>query len=271
MNHINIINLYNKSYINKIKEKTAAGCRVAVAAFLMLGLLTLNSCSKSDTEDYGRTLTPYQQYLPVVAGQLNFYNLDSIVAAPFGTAMDTVHYTAKDSIGVATIDGSDTTYPVYRYLKPGANMTGTGNWSYQLTYRLIFSEHTASLISIHNQRFIILTDPVKQDYSWDGNRYFTSDLNPGDFYYGWQYTYDLTGDGLLTVHQIDQTNGNPGAFDPSLYQEKLFAQLVFEKGIGLYSQQESHITYQANQNNPSAFGYYEQDSYGFILTRISVK
>jgi hypothetical protein len=235
----------------------------------MASLTALSGCSKSSLEDYAGTLTPYQQYLPVSAGQLSYYNLDSIVAAPFGAAMDTVHYTAKDSVGVATISEQDTTYPVYRYIKTGSNQTGAGGWSYQITYRLIISEHTASLVNNHNQRFIILTDPVKQDYSWDGNRYFTSELDPGDFYYGWAYTYDLSVADFLTVHQTDQTNGNPGDFDQSLYQEKLFADIVFEKAVGLYSQQESHITYQANQNNPSSFGYYEQDSYGFILTRIA--
>lgn len=244
---------------------------ICISLLLLTSIWGLSSCSKADLEDYGKTLTPYSTYLPTETGSISYYHFDSIVAAPFGTAMDTVHYTAKDSIGVATIEGADTTYPVYRYLAEGANAVINASWSYLLTYRLVFSAHTAALIDEHNRRFIILTDPVKQDYSWEGNRYFSSELNPGDFYYGWQYTYDLSMEGnLLTVHQIDQTNGNPGDFDPSLYQEKLFAQMVFEKGVGLYSQQVSHITYQANQNNPSSFGYYEQDSYGVVISRISI-
>lgn len=237
---------------------------------LLLCISVLSSCSKQTLDDYGKNLTPYQAYLPTQAGKVSFYNLDSIVAAPFGTAMDTVHYTAKDSTGEATIAGSDTTYAVYRYLTAGKNAGANQPWTYQLTYRLVFSQHTAALIDEHNRRFIVLTDPVRQDYTWEGNRYFSSDLNPGDFYYGWTYKYDLNSDGnLLTVHQIDQTNGNPGDFDPALYQEKLFAEMVFKKGVGLSSQRVSHITYQANQNNPNSFGYYEQESYGVVISRIT--
>lgn len=229
-------------------------------------LILLSACSKQELEDYGSTLTSFRTYLPTQAGDISYYTLDSIVAAPFGVSMDTVRYYAKDSVGVPEITDQDTSYPVYRYLTAAAM---PGAWAYQLTYRLVFTRHTAALIDQHNRRFIILTDPVRQDYSWEGNRYFSSDLNPGDFYYGWSYTYDLsTGDDLLTVHQIDQTNGNSGDFDPSLYQEKLFAQMSFKKNIGLFGQAVSHVTYQANQNNPGSFGYYEQESYGIRLIRL---
>jgi len=240
---------------------TALGC------FIFACLIFLASCTKQDLEDYGGTLTPFTDYLPTKAGDISYYTLDSIVAAPFGTSMDTVHYYAKDSVSLPEMTAQDTTYRVYRYL----TATSLQNpWTYQLTYRLVFTQHTAALIDEHNRRFIILTDPVRQDYSWEGNRYFSSDLNPGDFYYGWNYTYDMSnGKNLIIVHQTDQTNGNPGDFDPSLYQEKLFAEMRFTKDIGLNSQSVSHIIYQANQNNPNTFGYYEQDSYGIVITRLA--
>src|SRR5690606_13893812 len=132
----------------------------------------------------------------------------------------------------------------------------------------MYSPHQVTKIDNHGRRCILLTNPIRDAYSWEGNRAFTSDLNPGDFYYGWQYTYELSGSDILTIHQIDQTNGNPGDFDPSLYQERLYAYMEFQKGVGLVSQQELHITYQANQNNPNAFGYYEQDSYAITVSRI---
>lgn len=228
--------------------------------------LLLTACSKQHLEDFGSQFDSFKTYLPTKTGDISYYQLDSILAAPFGVSMDTIHYYAKDSVGDPEITPKDTTYPVYRYL---TSTEMNHPWAYQLTYRLVFTEHTAALIDQHNRRFIILTDPVRQDYTWEGNRYFSSDLNPGDFYYDWNYSYDLgQGDDLLTVYQIDQTNGNPGPFDPSLYQETLFAQMAFKKNTGLFSQVVSHVTYQANQNNPNAFGYYEQDSYGAILNRL---
>lgn len=240
-------------------------CKVLSCTVFCL-ILLFSSCSKQDLEDYGSTLTSFKQFLPTGSGDITYYKLDSIVAAPFGVSMDTLHYFAKDSVGDPAATAKDTTFPVYRYL----SQTGhTGSWSYQLTYRLVFTDHTAALIDEHNRRFIILTDPVRNDYSWEGNRYFSSDINPGDFYYGWKYTYILNdADNMLTVSQLDQTNGNPGAFDPSLYQQRLFAQMNFLKGQGIYSQRVIDITYQANQNNPNSFGYYEQDSYGTVLTRL---
>ena len=234
---------------------------------ILITLFFFSACSKQQLDNFSSRVTPLRAYLPISAGATSYYSLDSIIAAPFGQRLDTVHYLVKDVVGDPKLTDKDTVYPVLRYLSPLGDQP---SWSYQLTYRLVFEQHTASLIDNENRRFIILTDPVRADYSWEGNRYFTSDLNPGDFYYGWQYTYSLDNTGeLLHVHQIDQTNGNPGDFDPSLYQERLFAEMQFKKAVGLYSQAVTHITYQANQNNPGVFGYYEQDSYAVRLQRLN--
>ena len=230
-------------------------------------LLLFTGCSKQQLDDYSQRVVSFRTYLPTKSGDIHYYTLDSIVPAAFGASLDTIHYFIKDSIGDPSIHNKDTSYPVYRYQ---TQLSLKNPWQYQMTYSLVFSPHTAALIDEHSRRFIILTDPVRQDYSWEGNRYFSSDLNLGDFYYGWAYSYDLNaGDNLLTVHQTDQTNGNPGDFDPSLYQERSFAEMQFTQEVGLNRQEVLHITYQANQNNPSVFGYYEQDSYGIILQRIT--
>ncbi|HTN36989.1 MAG TPA: hypothetical protein VL053_07925 [Arachidicoccus sp.] len=245
---------------------------LSLTAFFLLTA----SCNKTEMENYGATIQPYQNYLSLQPGELSYYRLDSTVVAPFGASLLLHRYLVKDSVGKMTITDTDTSFSVYRF------MTDTllqQPWVYSSTYRMILRKNTAERIDEQNRRFIILASPVKEDYNWEGNRYFSSDINPGDFYYGWVYTYHMDSDlsavkstigatDLLSVDQVDITNGNPGDFDPSLFQEIIYAREVYGRAVGLVQKTVTHITYQANQSNPNAFGYYQQESFRFQLTRI---
>lgn len=244
-------------------------------------VITAISCSKNSKEDYGSLFPSYRQFLPMEAGMISYYQLDSTVVAPFGAALLNHSYFVKDSVGEATMTASDTTFPVYRYLVDSLQYRlKQQTWSYAYTYRIILKDKTAERIDEQNRRFIILTDPVKEGYSWDGNRYFSTeaDINANDPYYGWAYTYHqgdtdmslnatLT-DGAITVEEADVTEGNQGPFDPGAYQRKKRAYEIYSRD-GLVVREVSYITYQANANNPTSFGSYTDDSFGFKLTHLT--
>lgn len=236
-------------------------------SFICATCLMIASCSKNETENY--SLLPaneYHHYLLVKQGQLQYYRLDSTVTAPFGSRLILHSYSAKDSIGEPSIEGKDTIYPVYRYLN---DTLRKGAWSYLYTYRWVLKANTVERIDDKNRRFIVLANPVKDGATWEGNRYFTSDLDQNDPFYGWEYTCIL-GTNQVRIDQKDIVNGNNGVFDPDgnpgSFQQQIKAFEVYDNQ-GLLEKELSFITYQPNSNTPGAFGFYDTDSYGVHLTR----
>lgn len=244
--------------------------KLLTLSVISLTALLMQGCSKNEKENYTLPATSeYHYYLPLMQGQLQYYRLDSTVTAPFGTRLITSSHLAKDSVGQPSIDGQDTTYPVYRYL---SDTLGQSPWSYLYTYRWVLRPQTVERIDDQNRRFIILANPVKEGTSWEGNRYFTSQKDQNDPYYGWEYSY-LPGPDQVRINQINVVNGNNGTFDPKnhpgSFQQQKKAFVIFDKQ-GLKEKEISFITYQPNSSNPNAFGAYETGSYGVHLSRRSL-
>jgi len=238
---------------------------------LAIGLCIV-SCTKDKEDNFA--LTSYKDYLPMQAGDVQLYRMDSTVPTAFGAQFVVKNYLAKDSVTLQTLDATgDTVFFVDRFV---TDTLQSQPWTLATTYQIVYTKNTVDLIQADGKRFIKLTTPVRDGYSWDGNQYFISADNSGssdpDYaYYDWNYTYDSVGQSYTTQYAsyaqtaiVREINSLP-AFDPNNYNSGKFAQEVYANGVGLIEQNILYYNYQP----PTSVGAgYDLSSFGIKLTRL---
>lgn len=239
---------------------------------LAIGLCII-SCTKDKEDNF--TVASCKDYLPMQAGTVQLYRLDSIVPVAFGVRLDTSYYLAKDSVTLQTLDAAgDTVFFVDRFV---TDTLQSQLWTLATTYQIVYTKNTVDLIQADGKRFIKLTTPVRDGYSWDGNQYILAGSGSSDSnyaYYGWNYMYDSVGQPYTTQYAsysqtaiVQEINDMP-AFDPTTYNSGKFAQEVYAKGTGLISQDVFFYIYQPPT---SSAGNYDLRSFGIRLTRLRLQ
>jgi hypothetical protein len=129
----------------------------------------------------------------------------------------------------------------------------------------------------NNLRFLKMSGPVRDGYTWKGNSYIntTTQYAEFDFLDGWDYMYDSTGasltlgsitlDNTVKVAQRDDIVGNPD--DPNSYSEINYGVEYYAKGLGLVYKRIFHSEYQPPTGSGGT-GSYTSDSKGYTLTLI---
>jgi hypothetical protein len=252
----------------------------SVFIFCAISGIVFWSCNTKTQYDtnFGSNYQDCKQFVPMQVGATQLYRLDSISPTAFGAALVTRSYLIEDSVGRQTLDAvGDTTFEVYRFITDTLQMQP---WSFLLTYRVVYTPKTVDFIQDDNTlRFIKLTYPVENGFSWDGNRYFAPDNGTAaDTYYpyeGWNYQYDSVGmpfttiygatfPNTITVNEVNSKLGNTGDFNSSLYQEVKYSEAVYAQNVGLVYQNTLFYIYQPSG---SAQGF-DPSSFGIIITRL---
>lgn len=232
--------------------------KIYACTLIALAGLLLTRCSDKNQELMTASLSDYINPAP---GKYITYRLDSTVRKPFDDTGKVIHsYLAKDVIDAAIADG--TGRPAWRVIRYLNDTAGAGPWVQLMTYMLTPTRETVE-VTENNFRFLKMVLPVREAFTWKGNRYINTEIPPNtqepDFSYldDWDYTYtnvdqpfksfNKTFDSTVTINQRDEVLGTPNNIDA--YSEKNYAQEVYAKGIGLVYKTFSHWIFQPRNSN----------------------
>ena len=242
------------------KEKPIAKC-FAIARLLLLAPFTffLFSCNEKEAFD----TESLEDYMPMAVGKYITYRLDSLVFTNFGRTEETHPYQEKHIIEAEITDNlGRPSFRVHVYQRDSA---GTQSWQPSNTY-MVTPLADQLEVSYDNLRFIKLHLPIRDGYSWKGNKYLPT--NPYDPMYNfsndnsmqaWDYYYDgppssfsyenIDYNDVLTVEQADEEDNLP--IDPSVfYAAKSRSVERYAKNTGLVFKHYELWEYQANTGNP---------------------
>ncbi len=225
--------------------------------FIAAALLVISSCKK--TEEL--PVLPLSDYYPLKAGKYVTYNLDSIVYyTNFNTSAVTKSYQVKLVTDAQITDAMGRpAWRIIRYIRTGT----TGPWTADNVFMAVNTGNSIEYIE-NNLRFIKLVSPIRQDYTWQGNKYIDVSSLGSQIKYldGWDYTYDsinvkstigtIPVDSTIKVAQID----NRTSIDRTFSEEK------YAKGIGLVYRNFIYW------NNGTVNGTFTDNSYGVIMKMI---
>jgi hypothetical protein len=235
--------------------------------YLFLFLLLFSTSCKEKTEVLDSD--PIEKYFPLAVGKYITYRLDSTVFLPFGTSSVIRSYQVKYVNEAEIIDNiGRKAFRIIRYIRKDSGQS----WQADATYMALNDGKRAEFVE-NNLRFIKLSLPIRQSWSWKGNAYIDTyslytDL---DYLDGWEYQFDSVGQpatvgGInfsetVVVKQRDEVLGDTS--DPRSYAEINLGIEKYAAGIGLIYRKFYHSEYQPNDG-----GYYTDDSYGVEYTII---
>lgn len=208
---------------------------------------------------------PVNNYYPLQVGKYINYKLDSTVYINFGQKDTIIHYLAQDRVDAQITDNlGRPAYRVIRYLRKDT----TQSWAPDNTFMVVPTGSSIEYVE-NNLRFLKLTSPIKQDFSWKGNSYIDTYSINSDLKYldDWDYMYDsvglpltinsLTFDSTIKVAERDEFLGQDPSIPGTQYAEKTFSEEKYAKGVGLIYREFLHWEYQGGQSGvpPYFVGY----------------
>jgi hypothetical protein len=227
--------------------------------------LLLSSCKK---ENANFTSESIDDYLPLQVGKYITYDLDSTVYyLNFGQKGVDIHYQAQYRVDAQVTDNSGRpSFNISRYLRSDS----TQPWQIDNVFTAVQTGESIEYIE-DNNRFIKLSMPVKEGFSWKGNSYLSSyaysmySSSSNDFMSDWDYTYDSIGvpltinsiaiDSTLKVFETDEKIGDP-ASQPDGYADRTYSVEKYGKGIGLVYREFLHWEYQPpSSQSPGYIGF----------------
>jgi hypothetical protein len=241
---------------------------IVITSFTIL----FTACKKTDTY----SPEPVNDYYPLTVGKYITYDLDSIIFTNYGASiltLDTFHYQIQYVVDAQIVDNLNrTAYRIIRYIRPDS----TFGWTSDETDMAVNTGRTIEFTE-ENLKYVKLTQPIQNGYSWAGNSYIetTSLISTEQYLGGWEYTYDglnapvtlgnLTVDSTLQVAEIDDSTGPQDHTNPynDYYSTKTYSSETYAKGIGLIYRNFFYDIYQPTTT--ASPGY---TGYGIILTMI---
>jgi hypothetical protein len=218
--------------------------------------LLIAGCKK--TEEL--PVLPLSDYYPLQVGKYITYALDSIVYyTNFNTSAVVKSYQVKHVVDAPVTDAQGRpAFRILRYIRSNA----AAPWVPDNTFMALSTGNSIEFVE-NNLRFIKLVSPIRQDYTWQGNKYINTTNNTSLQYMdAWDYTYDsinvaatvgaLTIDSTIKVAQID----NQTSIDRTFSEEK------YAKGIGLVYRNFIYW------NNGTVNGVFTDNSYGVVMKMI---
>ena len=250
---------------------------LSLPSLLLLGSVVLLqiSCSKKveefDTE-------PLSDYIPLQVGKYITYRVDSTVFTNFGTVEETHSYLMKHVIDSEIPDNlGRPSYRVFRYISNINDTTGTPDWIPTTTYFITSLSDQIEVIE-DNLRFIKMHVPIKEGFTWKGNKYLFSGTCDGgaigpycplynfsndDFLADWDFYFDSfesavtyrgqTYSDVYTIEQFDEAFNVP-ITNPNAYASLSRGVEKYSKTIGLVYKEYALWEYQPN---PGGSGPYK--------------
>lgn len=238
---------------------------------ILLVISLLSACSGKAELTLAGSIT---DYMPLQAGRSLTYRLDSTLYPAQGTSTLVRSHVVRDR--VVGQDRDQQGRPAWRIVRAIRNAADTTRWTDSEQFLAIPSANTLEWVE-DNLRTIRLVEPVRDGYTWEGNRFINTVTDPARQYLdGWKFTYQEAGKAwrlgernfpeTLTVRQQDDRVGNPA--DRTRYSSVDLAREVYAKGIGLVYREIRHEVWQP-PNASSATGYFEPGSFSLTLSLIS--
>lgn len=230
---------------------------IGISSFL---LFITSSCTSEKEELPTEQINEYMLLAP---GKYITYRLDSLVFTNFGRTIETHRYQVKEQVDALITDNlGRPSYRVFRYLR---DSLGTTAWQPSGTYYITPLADQVEVVE-DNLRFIKLHMPLRENFSWKGNRYFPSEpyypkypfnndisIQDWDYYYdGPSSTFSYRGNtynDVFTVEQYDESNNVPIS-SPGSYASKTRAVEKYAKNIGLVYREYELWDYQPNTGLP---------------------
>jgi hypothetical protein len=231
--------------------------------FLAFMAFVLFSCNEK--EEF--TSEKISTYLPVTPGKYITYRVDSLVFTNFGRSSEIHKYQVKHSIDAEISDNlGRPSYRVYKFIRDSA---GLQPWVPNGSYFITPLGEQLELIE-DNLRIIKLHLPIKNGYSWKGNRYLPTDPYGTKYFFSnddnmesWDFYYDgdpssfsyraINYSDVLTVEQVDDANNAP-VTNITAYGSKSRSVERYSKNIGLVYREYELWEYQPNTGG-SGGGY----------------
>lgn len=224
-------------------------------------LLLFSSCKKVDSNF---TSASINDYFPLQVGKYITYNLDSTVFVNFGQDEVVNHYQAQDVVDAQITDNlGRPAFRIIRYLRTDS----TQPWTPNDVFMAVPTANTLEYVE-NNLRFLKLSLPIKEEFSWPGNSYIDSySVDLGVTYLAdWSYVYDSVGvpltinslniDSTITVDERDEFLGQDPSIAGTQYAEKTYSIEKYGKGIGLIYRDFLHWEYQGPESlSPGYTGY----------------
>ena len=214
------------------------------------------SCNEKDEF----TSEALADYMPLVAGKYITYRIDSMVFyTNYGRSTEIHKYQVKHQVDALITDNlGRPAYRVYRFLRDSA---GTEPWQPAGTYYITPLGDQIE-ISEDNLRFIKLHLPIKDGFTWKGNRYLPTDpygslynfsnddnMEDWDFYYdGQPSSFSYRGINYSNVNSIEEVDEsfNVPITSPGSYAARSRSVEKYSKSIGLVYREYELWEYQPN-------------------------
>lgn len=252
----------NETTLNPLTEKPLMRflslIRLCLAFFSFVSFYSCNEKEEFNSE-------ALEDYLPLNEDKYIIYRVDSTIFTNFGAVTEIHSYQEKHVIDTVITDNlGRTSYRVFVYQRDSA---GTQTWQPRnsSTYYITPLPDQIELVDENNFRFIKMHLPLRDGYSWKGNKYlpttqggpyaskfsFSNDDNMPD----WDYYYDglpssfsyqnMNYTDVYTVEEADEAYNVP-ITDPNAYAAKSRALEKYSKNIGLIFRQFEMWEYQPN-------------------------
>jgi hypothetical protein len=236
--------------------------------FLSSGLLALVSLlvfSCNEKEEF--TTEALQDYYPITVGKYITYRVDSMVFVNFGGNIENHYYQERHMIDSMFTDNlGHTSYRVFISQRDSA---GVEPWHAVVggTYYITPLSDRIEVVSESNFRLIKMHLPLRDGYSWKGNKYlpdnpygatynFSNDDNMAD----WDYYYDgspssfsykgHTYNDVYSIEEADESYNVP-IVDLHAYAARTRAVEKYSKNIGLVYKELELWEFQPNPGGAS--------------------
>lgn len=230
-------------------------------SLLAIAVSALFSCNEKE-EFVSDKLTEYT--IPLAAGKYITYRLDSMVFTNFGRNTEIHKYQVKHLIDAQITDNvGRPTYRVFVFIRDSA---GLQPW--QASDNTYYITPLADQVEVveNNLRFIKMHLPIRNGFSWKGNKYLPTDTCGGpycpvykfsndDNIQDWDYYYDgeassfsyrgINYSNVYSVEEVDEAFNVPITI-PTAYAAKSRSVEKYSKNIGPVYREYELWEYQPN-------------------------
>lgn len=230
---------------------------LSISRLSLIATLAITLFSCDEKEEFATE--KISDYIPVASGKYITYRLDSLVFTNFGRNTEIHKYQVKHVIDAQIADNlGRPAYRVFRYL---SDSTGTQPWQPAGSY-FITALADQLEVSEDNLRFIKVHLPIRNGFSWKGNRYLPTDpygskynfsnddnMEDWDFYYdGGPSSFSYRGNNYVDVQTVEQANEafNVPITNPAAYASNSRSVERYAKNIGLVYREYELWEYQPN-------------------------
>jgi hypothetical protein len=238
--------------------------------FVLLSTL-LTACQRTQEELEWAEITDFQ---PLNIGSSITYQLDSTIYLSNQTIKASRQHVVRFQVDAQVTDAAGRVcWRISRHLRDRQDTT---RWIPDQAFLAIPDGGRLEWVE-QNQRFILMVSPIREGFSWMGNKFINTLSDPQRQYLdGWNYCWKGIGLPFTSGSKIFQQTAtvemrndsiNDGR-DKTRYFSKDIARDVYARNIGLIYRERIHEVWQP-ANAFSTTGYYEQGSYGIRMTYMS--